>query len=343
MLKVDRKSKTISRLDPKSLSDVEVLERQDLQQWILNSPDDFFAEIGESLLLIGQEVKPSGVVDDRIDLLAVDQQGRIVVLELKRGAHKLQLLQALSYAAMVSVWDAERITVERAKLEGISDDDAAEEIERFVDDPADLNETQQILLFAQDFDYSVLVTAEWLVDNYELDIRCYRLALATDKSEEFLSCTRIYPPTEISDHAVRRGRRRRSGTTTWADWQEALNAIDNAAVADHFRDEIERGCSNSLHKRALHYAINGKRRYNVEARRKAAYVWQIGRFMNDQEFWLEQLDSSAEIRPVAQGHVLRFYLKTSSHFAQFNKAINTSLNEVDFISGDELTDIEGAR
>jgi hypothetical protein len=62
----------------------------------------FCEEIGESLLVIGQKVRPSDAVPDRIDILAIDDPGTSVVIELKRGSHKLQLLQAISYAGMVS-------------------------------------------------------------------------------------------------------------------------------------------------------------------------------------------------------------------------------------------------
>ena len=46
MLKVDRGSRTFSRLDEPSLSEAQLLERTDLQECIFNSSDDFFAEIG---------------------------------------------------------------------------------------------------------------------------------------------------------------------------------------------------------------------------------------------------------------------------------------------------------
>jgi RecB family endonuclease NucS len=90
------------RLGPKPLASVGILERNDLQQMIKNTPAEFFAELGEQLLPLGEEIRPSEVVDDRIDLLALDADGATVVIELKRGAHKLQLLQALTYAALVA-------------------------------------------------------------------------------------------------------------------------------------------------------------------------------------------------------------------------------------------------
>ena len=77
------------------------------------NPDAFFTEMGESLLLIGDEVRPTDFVEDRIDLLAVDQQGALVVVELKRGSNKLQLLQALSYAGMISKWEYSQVVARR--------------------------------------------------------------------------------------------------------------------------------------------------------------------------------------------------------------------------------------
>jgi len=96
MLRIDRAKRSLVRLEQKPFAEAGLLERTDLQQMIRNAPNEFFAELGEQLLPLGEEVRPSEVVDDRIDLLGVDSEGATVIIELKRGAHKLQLLQALS-------------------------------------------------------------------------------------------------------------------------------------------------------------------------------------------------------------------------------------------------------
>ena len=93
MLRIDRNKQTLTPLEQPSLSEALVRERYDLQEFICNSPNVFFEEIGQELFLIGKEVQPSDSVQDRIDVLAIDKDGTCVVVELKRGNHKLQLFQ----------------------------------------------------------------------------------------------------------------------------------------------------------------------------------------------------------------------------------------------------------
>jgi hypothetical protein len=134
MLRIDRAKRTMVRLGPKPLATAGILERDDLQQMIHNAPGEFFAELGEQLLPLGQEIRPSEVVDDRIDFLALDTDGVAVIIELKRGAHKLQLLQALAYAALISDWTPERLTAERARFARKSESEAEEEIDEHLDE-----------------------------------------------------------------------------------------------------------------------------------------------------------------------------------------------------------------
>jgi hypothetical protein len=202
MLRFDRGNRSLMRLSAKPLSEAGILERSDLQRMICNAPDEFFAELGEELLQIGEEVRASDVVDDRIDVLAVDRTGAVVIIELKRGAHKLQLLQSLAYAAMISDWEPKHLATERAGFANKPVIDASEEIEEFLsEEGTSLNASQRIILIAEDYDYEVLVAAKWLSEKHSIDILCWKIELAADGSAEYLSVACIYPPAELADAA----------------------------------------------------------------------------------------------------------------------------------------------
>jgi RecB family endonuclease NucS len=77
------KATPVDRVD---LSDLDLREREHLQEWILANP----AVLGPNVEIIASEYgrwqTAGGVpVLDRLDILAVDPDGRLVVAELKRG------------------------------------------------------------------------------------------------------------------------------------------------------------------------------------------------------------------------------------------------------------------
>jgi len=330
VLRVDRSDRALKRLDRLPLPEVGLKERHDIQQMIVQSPEEFFAEMGETLLLIGEEVRPTDVVDDRIDLLAVDRDGAVVVMELKRGTNKLQLLQALSYASMVAGWDKSQLVDERCRFVKKPSEEVEEELEEFLDgDLSSLNQSQRMILLAGDYDYEVLSTAEWLTEVYEVDIRCFRLGLFVEGESEYLTCTCIYPPPELADVARRRGAGRKRALR-WADWDAALEGVQNPAVVTYFRSELERGCVSYLRRRQLHYSINGRQRFFVAARKERAYVWQHGRFAGDQQYWTRQLGKHADIMPKKGGARLRFYLTTDKDFNAFKRAVQEDIPSVEF-------------
>ena len=151
------------------------------------------------MLPVGEEIRPSEVVDDRIDLLALDADGAAVIIELKRGAHKLQLLQALTYAALIADWTPDRLTSERARFSTKSENEAEEEIDEYLNEGSStLNASQRVILLAEDYDFEVLATAKWLTERYDVSIACWRAQLAAYTSAEYLSLSCIYPPPELA-------------------------------------------------------------------------------------------------------------------------------------------------
>jgi hypothetical protein len=319
MLKIDKGAKGFTSLLRRTLTEELIMERGDLQEMILGSPGAFFEELGERLLILGSEVMPSDLVADRVDLLALDPEGATVIIELKRKSHKLQLLQALTYAAMISSWSPERLIAASSRA---TEDD----IRGFLGgDVSNINARQMMVLIAEDYDWEVLATAEWLTERYEMDIRCYRISMSVDGEAQYLTVTSVYPPKELADEAqLRRSSRPLASPSTWTNWTEALGDITNPDVVSFFESEVKGNREPYLPKRMVAYRFNGKKRYDVSARRKAAYVWQHGRFPGDELFWRGKVDS-ATVAPVNRGTSLRFFLSSRAEFEAFLRAIREEL------------------
>lgn len=324
MLKIDRDRKSFTALEPATLMERQLLEREDLQEFISHSPAEFFSEINEELFILGKEVMPSDTVQDRIDLLAVDKEGACVVIELKRGSNKLQMLQAISYAGMIADWSPE------ALLDLLDEDEQEELTDFLVCETEELNREQRIVLIAEGYDYALLAGAAWLSDQHGVGVTCCRISVANDEANgsEYLVCSIVYPAPELADEAQkRRGPREGPGKRQpkWTNWESALADIPNEAVVDFFQERVAGSHESYLPRRALIYRLGGKRRWNMNARRKLGYVWQLGRFDNDVEFWSQRLSDPDSVQPVKRGQSLRMFLSTPGDFAAFHNAATTQL------------------
>lgn len=337
MLRIERQQKRFTRLDEPKLAEASITERYGLQEFIFNSPQQFFAEVAEDLFVIGKEIQPSEVIQDRIDLLAVDPDGNAVIIELKRGNDKLQLLQAVAYAGMVSKWKP-------GDFLALLDTQRREMLADFLNvDTEEINRGQRIILIAEAYDFEVLVGAEWLHDNYDLDILCCRIALSTDPSSavEYLACTPVFPAPELAVQAVQR-RRVATQNVRWTDWDNALAQISNTAVADYYRSQLQSGRESYLRHRTLIYRAAGKRRWSLAARDNHAYCWQGGRFEGDVEFWTTRL-KKPDVAPVKGGTALRFFVSTAEDCAVFHKSATQELVGVDWTdepAAEEMSHLE---
>ena len=333
MLRIFSEENKLVSIENRTLTDAGYWERRDLQRMICSSETDFFKEIGEDLLIIKDEVLPTDQIKDRIDILALEKDGTAVIIELKRGENKLQLLQAISYASMISNWDVESFLEAKAQFSGNSIDDAQEEIDQFLDQIDQINMRQRILLIAEQFDYVILSTAEWLSKSYGVDIRCYRLLLSADGDKEYLTCSCIYPPSEISEHATKRGDRKTKAMTSTgkSDWESILSNISNDNVVSFVRSELDAGIKNNPNLKRLLFSIPGRSVGILVVQKEKAYFWQYKRFENDEEFWKQKIGVQSEPKPVNNGKSLRFYLKSQENFESFKNAFTNELPEVQYL------------
>lgn len=80
LFKIDPATKEIEPMDEVEFARLGLQERQDIQEWVAGNP----SILEENLLIIGKEFSSFDKTNERLDLLAVDSEGRLVVIELRR-------------------------------------------------------------------------------------------------------------------------------------------------------------------------------------------------------------------------------------------------------------------
>ena len=125
MYKIDTASNSIQPLEQKSFSSLGFRERENLQEWIAKQPD----VLGEDLLIIQKEFRGFDETQERLDLLALDKQGALVVIENKLDdSGKDVTWQALKYASYCSRLSKSNIAkIYQAYLNSVEPDANAED------------------------------------------------------------------------------------------------------------------------------------------------------------------------------------------------------------------------
>jgi hypothetical protein len=156
---------------------------KELENWIEKSPQLVFG--GEQLAIIGRQSRTD--FGKELDLLAVDQTGATVIIELKLGeATRDVVAQAIEYAAWVSSLSRERIdeiasdysTKQGGSAKGVADlyDDVfpakveVGESEERLSDRVTFNYRQRIVIFAEQLPGQVEQTLRYLRTQFGADV-----------------------------------------------------------------------------------------------------------------------------------------------------------------------------
>ena len=203
MFLVDSKNKTTKEIREISFKDVGLKERKDLQEWIANNPN----MLGEDLLIIQKEFDGFNDTNERLDLLALDKEGNIVVIENKLDDSGRNVVwQSLKYAGYCSSLKKEdiRSIFQQYLLKTGSIESAEVLITDFLNKPdfseVQLNQdlTQRIILVAKEFRKEVTNTVIW-ARKFGMKIQCIKVIPFMIGEQLIVDTDQIIPVKDIED------------------------------------------------------------------------------------------------------------------------------------------------
>ena len=214
MFLIDSTNKKVTSIARKTFSELGFSERQDLQEWIYDNPEI----LGERLLIIQKEFSGFSDTNERLDLLAIDTSGNLVVIENKLDDSGRDVVwQALKYVSYCALLKKSEICEIYQKHLG-STAVATEKICEFMGDDdfenIKLNSGEQrIILVAANFRKEVTATVLYL-NAHQLDIKCVKVTPYQDGDRLYLDAEQILPVQDVGDYQVRLSAKKQEDVVT---------------------------------------------------------------------------------------------------------------------------------
>jgi hypothetical protein len=213
MYKIDEVNNRIEKLEKKSFTELKFKEREHLQEWIAKQPES----LGEELLIIQKEFNGFSETNERLDLLALDKSGNLVIIENKLDDSgrdvTWQVIKYASYCASLTKQEIIKIYQvyldKSIKAEGKHAEFKAEDRLSDFFDGRDISEitlnqglnSQRLILVAANFRKEVTSTVLWLM-NFKIRLQCFKVTPYAFVDQLFLSFEQILPTKDTEDFAI---------------------------------------------------------------------------------------------------------------------------------------------
>lgn len=213
------RNKHAERIESVTFSSLNMLE-SDIEEILRNSVD-MICDEEESMLIVGRQVQNERGA--RSDLTAVDNNGNIVLIEIKRDRRDVERrkeafeFQAIRYAASYATIEEVDDLVKKVYAPYIDkyEDEfelgeltsyelGVRKLNEFLcenDAEQNFNAKQRIILVASDFDEQTLSAVAWLNSN-GVDMSCYRLTPYKLNESIYFHTEKILPVTIHNDYYV---------------------------------------------------------------------------------------------------------------------------------------------
>ncbi len=199
LFRVDAEKKQTETVQEVEFSVEGLQERYDIQEWIAANP----SILGSDLLIVAKEFSDFDKTNERLDLLAVDRSGKLVIIELKRDDTGPDVhMQAIKYASYLHRVGAAKIVEILAEYSSrylqkqISEDEAKQQLLDHLEasDLDSLNAKQRIIIGSHRFAPEVTSAVLWLNEQTGQDlITCIQLTPYRDGDSLYLQSNTIIP------------------------------------------------------------------------------------------------------------------------------------------------------
>lgn len=206
MYLINEQENKIEKVQQKTFHELGFKERENLQEWIANNPEC----LGEELLIIQKEFNGFNDTNERLDLLALDKQGNLVVIENKlddSGKDVVwQVLKYVSYCSSLSkqnIIDIYQQYLNKKNNNENAEDNLTEFFQNIELQELKLNQgsSQRIVLIAANFRKEVTSTILWLL-NYKIRAQCFKVTPYKHDSQLYLDIEQIIPMQDIGDYVI---------------------------------------------------------------------------------------------------------------------------------------------
>lgn len=206
MYLIDKENNKIKEITKKTFSELGFRERDHLQEWLEGNPE----ALGEDLLIIQKEFSGFNDTNERLDLLALDKKGNVVIIENKLDdTGKDVTWQALKYASYSSTLTKEQIrNIYQQYLDkkGLGDEASNKLVEFFNNteyEELTINhrQSQRIILVAGSFRKEVTSTVLWLL-NYKIKMQCFKATPYALGNQLLLTLEQIIPTKDAEEYTI---------------------------------------------------------------------------------------------------------------------------------------------
>ena len=241
MYQINKGDNRIKKLKQKSFSELKLRERDHLQEWLANMPE----ALGEELLIIQKEFDGFDDTRERLDLLAIDKDGQLVIIENKLDDTGRDVVwQALKYASYCTnlkkgqIVDIYQKYLDRFCGGGNATQSICEflEAQDFEEVVLNSGNEQRLILVAANFRKEVTATSLWLI-SHNIRVQCFKVTPYAFGEELLLDVQQIIPTPEAEEYMIGmstkqaeeksvKTNQRRSHVLRLSYWEQLLERFD---------------------------------------------------------------------------------------------------------------------